>query len=229
MRQLIVFSLLLLLSSCSGKNYSPMTDIPEPLEEIKQGKDQQYGNGSLWSHRNTSMFADHKAENIGDIVTITISEEASATKEASTETGKSSDWSASIPNLMGLENSRFITDRNNQLDLTNLIQAGMSNSFDGSGRTVRSDNLNASLTTQVVGKYSNGNLKIRGGKEVTVNNEVQIIYITGIVRPVDITAANSVDSKKILNARISYTGKGVISDKQKVGWLGRAIDNIWPF
>jgi len=62
-----------------------------------------------------------------------------------------------------------------------------------------------------------------------VNNEVQIIYLTGIVRPVDITAANTISSDKILNSRISYTGKGVISDNQEPGWAMRILDNVWPF
>lgn len=229
MKRIALLLLLLLLSSCASRQSLPVAEIPEPLEEIQHFNDVPKDNGSLWSTSQTSLFTDLKAQNIGDIVTVTISEKATATKEASTTTGKTSSYSAGIPNLLGLENSSFITDDNSNIDLNNLINASVGNSFDGSGKTVRTDNLSASLTTQVVGKYPNGNLKIRGGKEVMVNNEVQIIYITGIIRPVDITAANSVDSEKILNARISYTGKGVISDKQKVGWLGRAFDNVWPF
>ncbi len=229
MNRIILVLLLFCLSACAGRQSLQVAEIPEPLEEIQQYNDAPQDNGSLWSKSQTSLFTDLKAQNIGDIVTVTISEKASATKEATTTTGKTSSYSAAIPNLLGLENSDFILDSNDHIDLNNLINASVGNSFDGSGKTVRTDNLTASLTTQVVGKYPNGNLKIRGGKEVTVNNEVQIIYITGIIRPVDITAANSVDSEKILNARISYTGKGVISDKQKVGWLGRAFDNIWPF
>ncbi len=229
MKNIFFIPLFLLLVSCSTKQHNNITEIPEPLEEIQQEEELHVDNGSLWSRRTTSLFSDHKAMNVGDIVTVTISEKASATKEATTTTGKSSSYSAGIPNLLGLENSDFILDSNDHVDLSNLINASVNNSFDGSGKTVRTDNLSASLTTQVVGKYPNGNLKIRGGKEVMVNNEVQIIYITGIIRPVDITSANSVDSEKILNARISYTGKGVISDKQKVGWLGRALDAVWPF
>lgn len=227
MKYFSLIFILFILSSCSGKNYTDVTRIPEPLEEIHKGASENRTSGSLWTDRNTSLFSDHKARNIGDIVTVTISEQASATKEATTTADRSTNWTAGIPNLFGLENKDFWTD--NQIDLANLINANFSNTFDGSGRTVRSDNLSASLTTQVIGRYPNGNLKIRGGKEVTVNHEVQIIYITGIIRPVDITAANTVDSAKILNARISYTGKGVISDKQEPGWLGRAVDYVWPF
>jgi flagellar L-ring protein FlgH len=231
MKKFSIILLILLLSSCSSKNHHSVMEIPEPLEEIQGMESSQQNNGSLWNTRNTSLFTDHKARNIGDIVTVTISERASATKEATTSTDKSSNWNAGIPNFMGLENTDLISGwvSDYGVDLANLINANVSNSFDGGGKTIRSDNLTASLSTQVVGKYSNGNLKIRGGKEVMVNNEVQIIYITGIIRPVDITAANSIDSEKILNARISYTGKGVISDKQEPGWLGRAVDYVWPF
>lgn len=227
MKHLLLIPIFIVLASCSRQQYSKVTDIPEPLEEIQNPTNLQREDGSLWSKRNTSIFADHKAQNIGDIVTVTISEKASASKEATTTSGKESNWSAGIQNFFGIEKADIITDSN--LDLANLINATVKNSFDGEGKTVRTDNLSASLTTQVVGKYPNGNLKIRGGKEVTVNNEIQVIYITGIVRPVDITAANTIDSEKILNARISYTGKGVISDKQEPGWLTRGIDYVWPF
>lgn len=227
MRTYFILPLIFILYSCSSHRNATVVEIPEPLEEIQNPATLEREDGSLWSRRSSSIFADHKAQNIGDIVTVTISEQASATKEATTTSDKSSNWTAGIPNLLGLENASIISDNN--LNLTNLINASVSNTFDGSGKTVRTDNLSASLTTQVVGRYPNGNLKIRGGKEVMVNNEIQIIYITGIIRPVDITSHNTVDSEKILNARISYTGKGVIADKQEPGWLGRTIDYVWPF
>ena len=205
-----------------------MISIQEPLEEIHDAEPVITEAGSLWQQGNRSMFSDRKARDVGDIVTVLISETASASKQASTSTGRSSSVSAGIPNLFGLENNA-IWSGTNPVDLNNLISADFSNDFDGSGTTSRKEDLTASLTTQVVGRYPNGQLKIRGGKEVMVNNEVQIIYLTGIIRPVDITAANTVSSTKILNARISYTGKGAISDKQKPGWGTRVIDNIWPF
>jgi flagellar L-ring protein precursor FlgH len=175
------------------------------------------------------MFSDRKARDVGDIVTVIISEKASASKEATTSSSRKSNMSASIPNFFGLENDDFWTSSHNPIDLENLVKADFGNGFDGSGSTTRKEDLSAFLTTQVVGRYPNGQLKIRGGKEVMVNNEVQIIYLTGIVRPVDITAANTVSSTKILNARISYTGKGAVSDKQKPGWAMRILDNVWPF
>lgn len=228
MTKLLKYTLLVLLltTSCAQKN-NDIVDIPEPLEEIQSPKQTGRTDGSLWSDANGSLIEDHKARNIGDIVTIVISEESSASREATTSSGRDSSFTASVPSFFGLENSKLIADSN--LDLSSLIDANFSNEFEGSGTTVRSGNLTASLSTQVIDVYPNGNFKIRGGKEVMVNSEVQIIYVTGIVRPVDITAANTIESSKILNARISYTGRGPIADKQQPGWLTRTIDVIWPF
>lgn len=229
MKQISIIVLLLssFLIGCSGKP-EPQVVIKEPLEDIKPSQQENNEKGSLWNQNATSMFSDRKARNIGDIVTVIISEQSSASKEATTSTARTTNMSASIPNFFGLENDK-IWNGHNPVDLSNLVNADFSNGFDGEGSTTRREDLSASLTTQVVGRYPNGQLKIRGGKEVMVNNEVQIIYLTGIIRPVDITAANTVSSAKILNARISYTGKGALSDKQKPGWAMRALDNIWPF
>ena len=215
------------LASCSAKEQQ-VVEIPQPLEEIQETREALQTDGSLWPGEQHSLYADHKARAVGDLVTVTIAEQASASKQASTNTDRSSSMSAGIPHLFGIENSALIANNPN-VDITNLVEASFANNFEGSGTTVRKEDLIASLTTQVIKVYRNGNLKIRGGKEVQVNNEVQIIYLTGIIRPVDILANNTVDSKNVLNARISYTGKGAISDKQKPGWLMRTLDNIWPF
>ena len=224
----LFFLTLLLLCSCSAKQDN-IVSTQEPLEEIFPEELVQKETGSLWERNNTSLFSDQKARTVGDIVTVIISESASASKEANTSTDRSTNMTAGIPNFFGLENSKFWSEAHNPIDVSNLVSADFSNSFSGNGSTTRKEDLTASLTTQVIGKYPNGQLKIRGGKEVMVNNEIQVIYLTGIVRPVDITAANTVSSSKILNARISYTGKGAISDKQEPGWAMRILDTVWPF
>ncbi len=201
----------------------------EPLEEIKPDVPEAPADGSLWVSNAGSLFNDQTAHQIGDIVTVIISEQASASKQATTNTGRNSDMSASIPTFFGVEASEYFTKQKNPITPSNLVKAGFSNKFTGNGSTSRTENLTASLTTQVIDTYPNGQLKIRGGKEVMVNNEVQVIYLTGIIRPQDISAANTIGSSQILNARISYTGKGPISDKQKPGWAMRILDNIWPF
>lgn len=213
-----------LLTGCSAK-HQEVTATTEPLEEPVVANPKPRSPGTLWNGDEGNWLADVKARRIGDIVTVIIKEKASASKVATTDTERSSSISAGISSLFGLER----TATNNNLTPSSLIDATSDNSFSGSGKTTRAEDLVATLTTQVIEVYPNGNMKIRGGKSVTVNNENQIIYLTGIVRLYDVMADNTVDSGNILNAQISYTGKGALSDKQKPGWLMRIFDNTWPF
>ena len=215
----------LTLTGCAQPSQE-VTNI-EPLEEPIAANPKPQSAGTLWNGDEGNWLADVKARRVGDIVTVIIKEQAKASKQATTDTERTSSISAGISSFFGLEQS--VAEKNSNLNPASLIEASSGNEFSGSGKTTRSEDLVATLTTQVVEVYPNGNLKIRGGKSVTVNNENQIIYLTGIVRLYDVTASNTVDSGNILNAQISYTGKGSISDKQKPGWLMRIFDNTWPF
>lgn len=225
----IIFILALIFSGCAGKRVQPETaTVPEIIEPIAvQEVDTRQTTGSLYSDAQGSLFTANKATRVGDILTVVIYEQASAAKEAATSTGRSSSASLGIPKLFGIETS--ISDRNPSIDPANLLSASSSNSFDGTGRTSRQENLSATLTTRVVEVYDNGNMKIDGSKTVRVNNENQIIRLSGLVRQADVSANNMVDSKFILDAEIEYSGKGVVSDKQKPGWMVRVLDNVWPF
>jgi len=224
-RLLLLVLITALVAGC-GSKHQEVVPITEPLEEPVAANLKPQSPGTLWKGDEGNWLADVKARRVGDIVTVLILEKASASKEATTDTERSSSMAAGITSLFGLE--KTVEEKTN-ITPSALVDATASNSFSGGGKTTRSENLVATLTTQVTEVYPNGNLKIRGGKSVTVNNENQIIYLTGIVRWYDVTADNTIDSGNILNAQISYTGKGAISDKQKPGWLMRILDNTWPF
>ena len=85
------------------------------------------------------------------------------------------------------------------------------------------------MTAQVVDVLPNGNLIIEGNREVRVNAENQMITLTGMVRPRDITADNVIQSTYIADARIAYSGTGVLNDRQRPGWFTRVMDKVWPF
>jgi flagellar L-ring protein precursor FlgH len=184
-----------------------------------------YANGSLWQGSGGGLVEDFKARTKGDILTVVISETASASKEATTGTSRASEVAAGIPNLMGLEKSGI----SKYMDLTKLLNASASSKFDGSGSTMRKENLNATIAARVIDVLANGNLLIEGRRNVLVNHEDQIIVLTGMVRPRDITPDNMVNSTFIADARISYSGKGIISDRQQPGWLMGVLDKVWPF
>lgn len=224
----------LAFSGCAGKNAatgageaSPAMASGATAPEITPPEVTARTTGSLYDNARGSLFTPNKAAREGDILTVAIYEQASAAKEANTSTGRSSSKSLGIPKLFGVETS--IAGRNPNLDPSDLLSAGSDSSFEGSGRTSREENLSATLTTRVVEVYSNGNMKIEGSKTVRVNNEDQIIKLSGVVRDADITAGNMIDSKYILDAKIEYSGKGIISQKQQPGWLARLMDVVWPF
>ncbi len=228
-----VLTIGLLMAGCAGRSRPEAVSqaggaAPEPPPEQKVCREAPANrNGSLWSEGQGSMFLPDTAHSVGDILTVAIYERASAEKEAETSTGKSSAASMGIPKLFGYEAA--LAAKNPNFDPSSLVSASVENSFEGSGTTSREERLSATLTAQVVSVLDSGNLRIKGSKTVRVNNENQIISLTGIVRPEDITADNMIDSKYVLDAEIEYTGNGVLSDKQRPGWLVRVFDVVWPF
>ena len=216
--------LTLLLAGCAVERTNVKTagfEDPSP----KAAPD--YSNGSIWQSSSVNLTEDLKARRRGDIITIVISETASASKEAKTGTSRDSSLSAGMPRLLGLENTGII--KNNFADLAKIISASSNSSFKGAGSTSRQENLNATITARVIDVQTNGNLMIEGRRNIKVNEEDQIIVLEGIVRARDITPDNTVNSIYVADARISYSGRGIVSDQQSPGWLMNIFNKIWPF
>ena len=224
----LLISIVFLLSGCIGPaSQVDLSDVGQTTPIINHPAPPQTP-GSLWTESRGGIFVDMKGRTVGDIITVLIVENASASKEATTETDRKSTMSAGIDNLFGLE--KYIGKiGNDAINNASLVKAAYENDFEGGGKTARKEKLAATLTTQVIEVLPNGNLRIEGNKTVTVNNEMQIVTLSGIVRSADVSPRNIVDSQNILNARIAYVGKGVISDKQQQGWLVRGLDAVWPF
>lgn len=213
--------IILLLTGCAHQT----TEVRTPsFDEQLPPPQTDYSRGSLWQGDSRSLVEDHKARRRGDTVTILIVESASATKQASTDTQRSTSASAGMPNVLGLEKTL-----NKWTDLSKLLNASYDSKFTGSGSTSRKENLTASLSAKVMEVLPNGNFLIEGRRNVKVNSEDQIIKVEGTVRPRDIAADNSINSSLIADARITYSGNGVVSDQQSPGWLMNIFNKIWPF
>ena len=220
--------LVVLLSGCAGPRSRVDIEKVEPIVPIVHEPAPPQTAGSLWTEGRSGMFSDMKGRTVGDIITVLIVEEASASKKATTATDRTSSMSAGLDNLFGLE--KYIGSiGNNAINNATLVNASTTNEFSGTGSTARSEDLTATLTTQIIEVLPNGNFRIEGAKTVTVNDEMQIVKLSGIIRQADVSPGNIVDSQNILNARIAYVGEGVISDKQQQGWLVRGLDAVWPF
>ncbi len=195
--------------------------------------------GSLWQAHNSLnvMFIDTKARNVGDIVTVEIDESAKASNKANTETGRTSSLEAGIDKLFGVEDwwtNEVLPDVPDSLPkLTPFgnpsVKGSMKSKFEGDGATTRSGTLSAFITCRVVDVRPNGNLKIVGTREVMVNNENQLIILSGIIRPRDISDVNVIMSTFISDAKIAYSGSGIVDDRQRPGWLANLLNNVWPF
>ncbi len=189
--------------------------------------------GSLWQDDCllSELFINPKAGKIGDIVTIKIVESSSASNKASTNTNRSSSLSMGVDSLFGLED-RYKSSSAKPHPFFNpfaKVQGGLSSTFDGSGTTARSGDLTAFITAKVTKVLPNGNLNIVGTREVIVNNEKQTIALSGIIRPRDISPNNVILSTYISDARIAYSGAGIVNDHQRPGWLARILNWISPF
>jgi len=177
-----------------------------------------YEPGSLWAtDRAGSLFEDTRARRVGDLVMVRVDENATGTKKAETSTSRDSSLSTGIDTFF----TAPVTGRN--------INVGVSNTYDGTGATTRSGKLSALVAAVVTEVLPNGNLVIEGSREIQVNDEMQIIRLSGVVRPVDISASNVVLSSRIADAAITYTGVGTVDEKQRPGWFARLFDYLTPF
>lgn len=177
---------------------------------------------SLWSEDVAfgDLFSDPKARRAGDVITIKIAESSSASNSADTSTDRESSLSAGISELFGVNTSTL-----QNLSVSGEIESG----FEGSGSTSRSGKLDAYITARVVEVMPNRNLKVIGSREIMVNNEKQIMTIYGVVRPRDISEDNVVLSTFVADARIAYSGAGIVDDRQRPGWVANALNTVWPF
>jgi flagellar L-ring protein precursor FlgH len=184
--------------------------------------------GSLFSEdTRPDFFADMKAMRVGDIITVNIVETSRASKQANTALSRNGRVGADFNTFLGMEASNNPPKQG--FDIWRGIDAGMNTQFTGTGTTARNENITARVSARIVQVLPNQNLVVRGSQEILVNNEKQYITVQGVVRPADIATDNTVQSTYLADARIEYTGKGDITNKQREGWLTRAIGAIWPF
>jgi flagellar L-ring protein precursor FlgH len=195
--------------------------------------------GSLYKDGSSfnDFFIDTKARQVGDIVTVKISESSKATNSADTKAGRSSSLEAGIDTLFGTEDwyrDKVLDKIPGALPKPDpfgnpSVKGSLSSDFDGSGSTSRSGDLSAFITCRVTEVLPNGNLYIVGSREVLVNHEAQMIILSGVIRPRDINDDNVILSTFVSDAKIAYSGSGIIDDRQRPGWLANLLNSVWPF
>jgi flagellar L-ring protein FlgH len=196
-------------------------DIPEPRQPVSDG--------SVWHEQSefADLFINPKARRVGDIVTIKITETSSASNSATTGTDRSSTLSGQVEAFFNLENKYL--NPGTKFSPFGAVTGGLDSDFQGSGSTSRSNDFSAHITARITEVWPNGNMKVVGTREVQINNENQYITLSGVIRSRDVSSENIILSTYISDAQISYSGAGVVNDRQRPGWMTRVLDKTWPF
>lgn len=219
-----------ILSSCASymenkigqefKSIQPdFTNIP--LKEPSEGTVYNGGGG---------LFAsDRRANNVGDIITITLQESLTAANSGSETLSKSDSYVFDLPEAIFGPSSFlgkfFFKDGVKEGNL----QGGTTQSFTGSGTAAQANSLSGTISVTVVRVFPNGNLEVKGERRLAYNSGTEYFRISGVIRPEDISSTNTVSSTKVADAQISYTGTGDMNDSVTRGWLGRYFAYISPF
>ena len=212
---------LLLISACS---VTPMVEPDftpaEPQVVIREAQ----SNGAIYqASNNRFFFEDIRARRVGDVINVVLDERTDATKTASTSANKGTSIGLPSPTLFGGK----VTARGRDI-LSNDIKA--STDFAGSADSSQSNRLNGSVAVVVDKVLSNGNLWIRGEKRLTLNQGSEVVRVSGLIRPVDITPENTIQSNQIADASITYGGSGLLADSNRAGWATRLFNSpLWPF
>ena len=170
-----------------------------------------------WAAPIYNLYNAHRAMRVDDILTVVITESAKAGSQSGTNTNKQNDMS--VQNVKGSGLLKFIPSFG--------ASGSSSLSYDGKGGTSREGSLDAKISARVVKVLDNGNLVIDGSKVVEINEEKEIIKISGVVRPQDIESNNIIYSYNIADAQITYSGKGVANTGQRPGLFARILN--WIF
>ncbi|AWH37129.1 flagellar basal body L-ring protein FlgH [Stenotrophomonas sp. ZAC14D1_NAIMI4_6] len=169
------------------------------------------------------LYSDRRARDVGDLLTITLLENTTATTSANTATNKESNLSIGTPSIFG---APVTLGGKDVLSAT----ASGKRDFTGKGNSAQSNRLQGSVTVTVVQRLPNGNLVVQGQKNLRLNQGDELVQVQGIVRPGDIAPDNSIPSSRVAEARIVYGGRGPVAQSNAMGWLSRFFNSgLTPF
>jgi len=195
-----------------------------PPIEIRAGEER----ASLWRSGPSSLFGDRRASRRGDILTVLIEIDDEAQIRNSTTRSRSGSENVSIPNLVGIP-QRLGRSLPEGASFEELADLSSSSNATGDGSVRRNEQITLRIAATVVDVLPNGHLVVQGNQEVRVNFELRDLQIVGIVRPEDISRQNQITYDKVAGARISYGGRGQITDMQQPRYGQQVADILLPF
>jgi flagellar L-ring protein precursor FlgH len=185
-----------------------------------------YSPNSLWQSGSRTFFKDQRARNIGDILTIKVRITDKANIANSTQRSRSGSDSLGVGGAIGNIATDFLPDGTST---DAIVENSSDMSAAGAGTVTRKEDVTTNVAAVVTQLLPNGNLVIEGRQEVRVNFEIRELIVAGVVRPEDIASDNTIESEKIAEARISYGGRGQITDVQQPRYGQQVLDILLPF
>ncbi|CCQ74127.1 flagellar basal body L-ring protein FlgH [Magnetospira sp. QH-2] len=204
------------------RDYQPVS-MPMPAPKLATSNP-----NSLWRAGARAFFKDQRAKEVGDILTLALALDDSASISNTTERERADTEDTDVTNLLGLE-AEFTNYLPEGLNAASVMSFGNAHKTKGDGSLDRSEEINLTLAAVITQVLPNGNLVIFGRQEMKVNFEMRELAVTGIIRPEDIDYANSVSHEKIAEMRVAYGGRGTLSDLQQPRWGTQLWDIVFPF
>jgi flagellar L-ring protein precursor FlgH len=218
----VITAAIVAASGCAGMSSKSKDHKPDPVVARVLTPPVPRTEGAIYqAGQQMELFADLKARRVGDLLTITLNESTTANKKAITKTTKATSAITTGPTLFGRS---IMPTKGVPIFDSNLSGA---DAFDGEGASSQSNSLAGSLTVTVIDVQANGNLVVQGDKTLKLNQGDEFVHISGVIRTADIQGNNTVTSDKLADAKISYSGKGVIDSANTMGWLARFFNS--PF
>ena len=186
--------------------------------------------GSLFGKGDNPLFSDRKAMNVNDIVTVIISENANQSSQSNRSTTKDSTTALNSGSFTTPAGSPLQGPLNDVNKIAGIgFSAGGAHSYSGSGTASRVETFTTTVSARIIKVLTNGNYFIEGSKEILLNNEKQIMQISGVIRPYDISQNNEIESRYISDAKILYRTEGDLQRAMDKPWGTRVLETIWPF
>ena len=221
-QRLALCGVMLLMMAVVGCAQVPRASVVGEQEQISiVDRPPPIANGSIYQARRgyQPLFEDRRPRSVGDILTIVLDEQVSASKNSQSNANREGN--------AGLEFEQ-LPDVLDALAEYGFNVTGNSD-FAGGGGSQASNSFTGTITVSVLQVMNNGNLRVRGEKQIAINQGTEFIRFAGVVNPRTITAQNTVPSTQVADARIEYVGDGYINEAQHMGWLQRFFLNVSPF
>ncbi len=225
----------LLFGGCAAKLTEPEMDFKPPryVEEMPSKLDERdfTSTGSIFGQGDNPLFSDHKAMHVNDIVTVVISETARSSNSVDKSLSESDNAALGGGTFTAAGGNPAVSAYANTLNgLTNVGFAAQSSSaYTGAGASNKKASFTTTVTARIVKVLENGNYFITGRREILIDEEKQIVQISGVIRPYDIDQNNQINSAQMSDARILYNSEGDLDRATKQGWGTKLVQAVWPF